>query len=56
MSQVLNYETIHLFIISTHANLHEIKLPVQIITIAVNFIYIFEYHAKAVIFLLMIYI
>ena len=44
------------FILYTHENLHETKLAVYIITIAVIIIYIFDCHAKAVLFLLMIFI
>ena len=51
-----NADTILSPILSTHANLHETNFPVYIITIAVIFIYIFDCHAKAVSFSLMIYI
>ena len=53
---MINLDTIHLLILSTHANLHETSIPVYIITIAVIIIQISDCHAKVVLFPLMIHI
>ena len=56
MSHVIKHDTIHLIILSTHANLHETNLPVYITTIAVINIYTFDCDAKKVVLLLIIFI
>ena len=56
MSHIIKHDTIHLLILSTHANLHETNLQVNKITIAVINIYSFDCYPKAVLYSLMIYI
>ena len=52
MSHLINHDAILLFVLFAHANLHETNLPVYIVTIAVNIIYIFDCHAKSAFYLL----
>ena len=56
MSIVKNHDKIHLLIPSTHTNRHETNLYVYKITIEVILVYIFDCHAKEVLYPLMIYV
>ena len=48
MSHIINLDTIHLLISSTHANLHETNLSIYKTTIAIIVIFKFVFHSKAV--------
>ena len=54
MSHVKNHDTTQVFILSPHGKLHETHLSMYVTTIAVNDIFVFHCHEKAVLYPLVI--
>ena len=40
MSHILSHDTIYLLLLSEHANIHDTRLSIYVVTIAINIIYI----------------